>query len=719
MALIAFLALEPGVHRREELAALLWGESPEDKAKASLRQALSHLRDALDERLRIERTTVELAGALRCDVTTFFELADKDPVAAIDIEIPAFLSGLSIRNCPPFEEWARRKRLEYLARYLELLEGNAREALERRDFSVAAALADRWSSLDPLSDGPVVTLMEAQFLAGHRSAAAASYARHARKLKVETGLPPGRALVEQAARIEQSEAPQHRATETWYEGAPSFHASLVGRDREWRVLVSTWDRASDGSGAIVLLEGDPGVGKTRLADDFLRWVTSRGGVVLRGRAYDVSGGAAYAAIVDVLRSAMNAPGLAGVDPQWLASLSQVMPELRSRFPSLPRGDAAAGAGGTLLFEAVAQLLLSVSEENPIALLVDDLQWCDAYSCNLLHFLVRRLEQAPIHWCTTFTLGGIERDAPAARLVRALRAQPNARSMVLTPLGEDDIWRMIRELGRIEGPTGARRLASRIHEVTAGNPFYVIELLKTLFAREVLAVDPVTSCWIVRAPSITSAAATTLATTVHEAIAERIECLRDELHALLITIAVAARGCRTDALSHVHGISRLRAAVLGDALVERQLVTESDGVYACAHPIIAHVVRNGLSTSRRREVHRALALALEFESPADADHATQGEIARHAEQAGELEIAYRHALQASESCTRRRAFEEALSWLDLAAGMAIKADESEVVNQATARVLELAGWVEAPPIRPVGSLLLAPMQREDLDLPTGV
>jgi hypothetical protein len=677
------------------------------------------LREALGESLRIERTTVELAGALRSDVSTFLELADVDPVAAINVDIPAFLSGLSIRNCPAFEEWAERKRIAYLARYLELLEGCAREALERREFSVVAALADRWSSLDPLSDRPVATLMEAQFLAGHPAAAAASFSRHVRRLSGESGLQPGRALLEQAARIEQSEAPQHRATETWYAGAPSFHASLVGRALEWQALVGAWDRAAHGSSSIALVEGDPGVGKTRLVDDFLRWVTSRGGIVLRGRGYDVSGGAGYAAIADVLRSAIDAPGLAGVDPQWLASVSQFMPELRSRFPGLPRVDATAiREGGTMLSEAIAQLLLSVSEENPVALLVDDLQWCDAYSCNLLHFLVRRLEKAPILWCTTFTLGGIERDAPAARLVRALRAQPNARSMVLNPLGEDDVWRMIRELGHIDGPTGARRLAGRIHEVTAGNPFYVIELLKTLFAREVLAVDPVSAGWIVRAPS-TSAAVATLATTVHEAIAERIECLRDELHALLITIAVAARGCRTDTLSHVHGISRLRAAVLGDALVERQLVTESDGVYACAHPIIAHVVRNGLSTSRRREVHRALALALEFVSPVDSDHSTQGEIARHAEQAGEREIAFRHALQASQSCARRGAYEEALSWLDLAAGTATNADESEVVNRATARVLEEAGWREAPPIRPIGSLVPAPMQPEDLDLPAGL
>ena len=716
LALVTYLAVERGVHRREALAALLWSEFPEEKAKASLRQALSHLREALGERLRVERTTAEITGPLASDVATFLALADKDPAAAIGIDIPGFLSGLSIRNCPAFDEWAERKRIEYLARYLELLEECARASLGRRDFAGATALAERWSNLDAHTDGPVAVLMEAQFLAGHPAAAVASYSRHVLRLRIETGRQPGRALAELAARIEQSEGARPRATETWYEGAPSFHAGLVGRDREWQALVTAWDRAASGTSSIVLIEGGPGVGKTRLADDCLRWLASRGAIVLRGRGYDASGGAAYSTIGEILRALVNAPGLAGVDSQSLALAAQFVPELRTRFPGLPRGDGNT-ADGALIFESVAQLLLSVSEESPIAVLVDDLQWCDAQSCNLLHYLVRRLEHAPILWCTTFTPGGIERDAPAARLTRAFRAHPNARSLVLAPLNEDEVWRMIRELGRIEGPTGARRLAARIHEVTAGNPFYVIELLKTLFARELLAVDPASSGWIVRALPLSNAAPPALATTVHEAIAERIECLRDELYALLITIAVSGRGCNTGALSHVHGISRLRAAVLGDALVERQLVTESEGVYACAHPIIAHVVRNGLSTSRRREVHRALALALELVSPSEADHSTDGEIARHAEQAGEREIAYRHALRASESGASRSQFEEALSWLDLAAGMATGADESETVNRATARVLAQAGWHEPPPIRPIDSLHLPPMQPEDLDIPS--
>src|SRR5215218_6401286 len=98
LGLLAYLALEPGTHRREQVTALLWGDYPEERARASLRQALTHLRDALGDDLRIDRSTVELTGHLACDATDFLRLATTDATAALAIEVPRFLEGLSIRN---------------------------------------------------------------------------------------------------------------------------------------------------------------------------------------------------------------------------------------------------------------------------------------------------------------------------------------------------------------------------------------------------------------------------------------------------------------------------------------------------------------------------------------------------------------------------------------------------------------------------------------------
>jgi predicted ATPase len=140
----------------------------------------------------------------------------------------------------------------------------------------------------------------------------------------------------------------------------------------------------------------------------------------------------------------------------------------------------------------------------------------------------------------FGRGG-ERDTPAARLVRALRAIPQALVIVLRPLSEDDVWQLVRGLGRVSTPTGARRLAARIHEVTTGYPFYIVELLKTLFAQGWLTVDANTGEWIVRQQESTDTAVLTLAPSVHDAIAERIQCLPDELSAVLMSLRAASSG----------------------------------------------------------------------------------------------------------------------------------------------------------------------------------
>ena len=718
LGLLAILAMEPGAHRREEVTAVLWGDSPEEKARASLRQALTHLRDALGDALRVDRSTVELTGQLECDANEFLRLASVDPVGALAIDVARFLHGLTIRNCHAFDEWAEEKRNELVGRYASLLAAGARDALARHAWSEARQLAERWHRLDVLADEPVALLVEAQYVSGDRSGALATYARHVARLSGEIGRTPGRALTSLAARIEQTaapRAPERRATESWYEHAPSFDASLVGRAREWELLKRAWETVGTDGSRVALVEGEPGVGKTRLVDDFLRWVTSRGGVVLRGRGYDAHGGAPFGAVMEALRGTIDAPAMAGVDAEWLAEIARVVPELRRRFTALPEPGAGAPADGWRLFEAVAQVLLALSEHRPLAVMIDDLQWCDADSCALLHFLVRRLDGARVLWCATFTVGEVERDAPAARLSRALRATRGATHVTIAPLSAEDVWQLVRELGRVDAPNGARRLAGRIHEVTAGNPFYVIELLKTLFAQDVLSVDPETKAWIV-SPAAIEGGGFTYAPTVHEAIADRIECLPDELHAVLISVASTGRGCRADVLSHLHGISRLHAAMLGDALVERHLAVEEDGAYRCAHPTIAAVVRQRLTTSRRREVHRALALTLELLLADRHSDFEVGEIARHADQAGDHALAYRYALLAADAAVRRCAFDEALSWLDLASGSARTPDDAAMVDRTTAQVLEQAGWREVPSVRNRVSLATRQVEPADLDLP---
>lgn len=699
LGLLAFLVIEPRAHTREALASLLWGESPETEARASLRQALKQLRDVIGDRLQADRALVQLRTPIPCDVIDFRTALAEAPDRAAAYEVPRFLEGFSVRRAPHFDEWVAASRAALLGEYRQTLGRLAREAMGQWRWKEAIALADRWLASEPLSDEAAKLAIEARYLSGNRGAALAKYADYRQLLSREMGCDPSRAIQALVHRVEadRAAAESRPITDEWYEHAPAFEPSLIGREAEWKALAQAWKVVQRGEGRMVLVEGESGVGKSRLADEFLRWVVTGGGTVLRGRGYEGRAGIPYEPVVEALRDALDAPGVSGTSPEWLIEVARLVPELRERFPGLAAAAEPEAAESWRLFEGVAQLLAAIAAERPVTIVIDDLQWCDEDSSNLLRFLTRRLEHAPVLWLGLVTLGEVGRDAPSARLCRVLRAKAHAEVVTLGPLTEEQLWQMVREMGHVSTPTGGRRLAARLHRITGGNPFYVLELLKTMFAQGLLAMDAESGEWTVAPEEVGRSREVPVSQTVQDVIAERVDRLPEELRQVLITIAVSGVGCRPDVLSHVHGISRLHAAALGDALVDRHLASEEGGAYRCRHPVIAHLVRDALTASRRQEVHRSLALALERVLAPEQASPEVGELARHADRGGERGLAYRYALLAAEGAVARYAFAEALSWLDLAASSVRDPASCEAVDRMTASVLEKAGWSEPPQV----------------------
>ncbi|CAN5871318.1 hypothetical protein BH24GEM1_BH24GEM1_18710 [soil metagenome] len=507
-------------------------------------------------------------------------------------------------------------------------------------------------------------------------------------------------------------------SDEWYARAPSFEASLIGREGEWNTLVKEWKEAARGVRRVMLIEGEAGVGKSRLVDEFLRTVVAGGATVLKGRGYDATAAVPFAPMVEALRGALDAPGLAGTDPEWLTEAARLLPELRQRFPGLAEPEPTVDpTDAWRLYEGIAQLIASLAAERPLVISVDDLQWCDEDSCKLIQFLARRLDRTSLLWLGATTLGELERDAPAARLCRTLRAKAGAVTITLSGLGEEEVWRLVREMGHVSTPTGGRRFARRIYRITDGNPFYIFELIKTMFVQGLLAADEQSGEWTAAPSALEAGREFPVSRTVHDVIAEQVDRLPEELGEVLITVAVAGgSGCRPEVLSHVHGISRLRAAAVCDALAERRLLVEGSGAYRCLHPVIAHVVRDRLTPTRRAEVHRALAASLDVATPPAQARGVAGEVARHAEQGGDREMAYRSALLASEGALQRFAFAEALSWLDLASAVAGSRSEADEVDRRTATLMETAGWSEAPAVRHGRPPVTREIVGEDLDLP---
>ena len=670
--------------------------------------------------MQADRRMVDLTRPVRCDVLEFLRRAAEDPSGAATMDVPAFLAGFSIRHAPRFDDWAADTRAHLLHRYTGVLEGLARDAIQQRRWRDAMAYADRWLACDPLSEAAARLAIEARYLGGDRGASLACFAEYRRALGADTGCEPSHDLLALVRRIESDErpAPQRPGQDEWFVRAPSLEASLIGRGAEWKALSEAWNAAAAGARRVVLVEGEAGVGKSRLMDEFLRTAVAEGATVLRGRGYDATVTVPFAPMVEVLHEALPVPGLAGTDAEWLAEVARLLPELRQRFPGLPEPESGADhADVWRLYEGVAQLLASLAAERPVVVAVDDLQWCDEDSCKLIHFLTRRLDRGPILWIAAITLGELERDAPAARLCRSLRAKSGAETVALAGLGEEEVWRLVRELGHVSTPTGGRRFAGRLRRITGGNPFFVFELIKTMFDQGLLAVDEGTGEWTAAPAALESGREFPLSRTVHDTIAERVDRLPADLGDILVTIAVAGgAGCRPEILSHVHGISRLHAATACDTLVERRVLVEDAGVYRCLHPMIAGVVRDRLTPTLRREVHRALAFSLEEVTPQAECWKVAGDLARHAEEGGVPELAYRSALLASEAAVRRFAVAEALSWLDLASSVAMDPAASGEVDRRTMALLESAGWSEASLRGRARPPAMREIVSEDLDLP---
>jgi DNA-binding SARP family transcriptional activator len=713
IGLLAYLALEPGVHPRETLATLLWSDSGDDDARASLRQALRQLRHAFGDTVAADRQSVWLTTPVECDVVQFLDVARRDARAAAAFEVDRFLHGATFRQAPAFNEWAAATRERLIRLWIDALRDAARQAVGRSRWQEALQHAERWLRVDPLSEEAMGVIVEAEYCVRGRAAALRRFAGFRDCLRAEAAAEAGGELTELAARIERS--PEAVPPRSAGDAPPelSFEADLVGRETHWRALTEAWQGASAHGERVALIEGEPGTGKTRLADEFASWVRARGGTTLRGDGYEPTGGPPFGTMAAALRGVIGAPGVAATDPEWLAEAARLLPDLRQQFPGLPRPPAAAAdMERWRMFEGVAQLLIALAAERQVLLFVDDLQWCDPESCAMLQFLVRRLEAAPILLIATLTSGEVEPGSAPQRLAQTLALRPGTRLLTLQPLTEDEVWELIRHMGNIRAPAGGRRFARRLHAVSDGNPFQVIEITKMLFAEGLLGATPVSREWVLPADRASGGfSQVDVPRSVRDAIAMRVTRLPDELRQILTSIAVAARPVATDVLAHVHGTSRLRLAALADGLIERHLVIEQDTGFRMAHPLLGEAVRSGLSAARRSELHRALSLALEASALGGRGGGRAGDIAWHAERSGDLERARHFALVASDMAQAELAFEEALECLELARRVA--PERGDEIDSRLETLSRLAGWTAVP--RSAADTASHPISLDDMDL----
>jgi tetratricopeptide (TPR) repeat protein len=438
--------------------------------------------------------------------------------------------------------------------------------------------------------------------------------------------------------------------------AGSPHGLFVGRERELAELAGALDAARTGRGGLYLLSGEPGIGKTRLAERCADVAAARGFAVLWGRCWESGGAPTYWPWVQVLRGAVqgcNAPALLQAASRIVAHLGQFVPELA---PDLPASGWAPDLpfdtpeqARVVLFDAVQTVLATLASERPLLVILDDLHAADESSLLLLQYLARELQQSAALILATHRDWEMHR-APAMRRLLGGLAR-TSQHLPLHGLAEPEVARFMEAGAR--GAVQPRSLVSAVHRTTGGNPFFLQEVVRLLETRGHYEAPPQPVDEPLGVPL-----------RVRETVRRRLESLSGRCSAMLPVAAVVGHEFDRVVLGQVCGVSSEPLLSLLDEAVGAGVLVHLGGHrYKFSHGIIREALCDAIPAGERARVHARVGEVLESRSPSDPD-AHLVELAHHfgeaAQGGADPAKAVTYARRAAQHALQRLAFEEAVA-----------------------------------------------------------
>ena len=369
---------------------------------------------------------------------------------------------------------------------------------------------------------------------------------------------------------------------------------LVGREKELAALLTDYESARQGEVRLAVLEGEAGMGKTRLAESFLRWAENSGSDVLRGAALETAAALPYHSIVDAIRARLARDDRRqGLIPEvWRAELARLLPEL-NEYTALPEPARAAQAEGgpqAWLFEAVAQLtlaLLSPLNAGPLILFLDDVQWTDTASRDLLQYLLRRWqeEKAGVLLLLAVRTESTQDPDLMSWLVNLWRSDSPSR-IFLSPLNPSETlaaleWMAVAEtLGSEASANGGslrlRDLAGWLQTRTAGHPLYLTEMVRVLRDHGVIELRPDGGLEVTAAWDEMGGLQTILPATVRALIRSRLAGLDRRASDILVAISVLGEQAGLEVVLRVAAFEEIEAIQAIDLLAQRRVLVETGG-----------------------------------------------------------------------------------------------------------------------------------------------
>jgi tetratricopeptide (TPR) repeat protein len=450
---------------------------------------------------------------------------------------------------------------------------------------------------------------------------------------------------------------------------------MVGRDAEIDALRRSWSEAARGSGGMVLVSGEPGSGKTRLARELVDYARITGGVVLQGGCFELEAATPYLPFVEALRAwahstsddeLRRAVGDAG------AELSRLAPELESRIGPFPEGPELSAAERRLrLFDAVARCLFHLAEPNGLLLLVDDLQWADQASISLLHYLVRLAGRERLLILGCYRETDLDRSHPLAEALETWNRERTAARVHLRRLDPEGTAAMLAVLlGESEV---SAELAAGIYRETEGNPFFVEEIVKTLIDEGQIVCEIGGFC---RRDS----SELVLPQGVKAAIGRRLDHVSEATIEVLRTAAILGKTFDFAELAAVaeKGEDELLDAV-DEAVAAQLLETGAGEAVAFTHDKIREVLYHELNPIRRRRLHSRVADGLEALRERGGRVSVE-DLAHHSMEGGCLDRGFIYAMQAAADAATVFAYTDSIRLYERARDCAEALGRSEELSK---------------------------------------
>jgi DNA-binding SARP family transcriptional activator len=660
-ALLAHLTLSERPRPRDALADLLWPHADLEHSRGALRRTLSALRTGIGaEHLEATRDHVRLVRSERLwvDVDQFRQSrTDDDLEAAVSTYRGDLLEGFVVRDSPAFEDWlageADGLRRELMGALAEL--AGRQEA--RGDLPGAIASVRRWLAADPLHEPAHQTLIRLLAASGDRAGALAQYRECVRTLSRELGVPP---LAETQRLYEEVnegtfevtrpvERPDAGRTQT------STTPGLVGRARELQTLRHEYD-AVGAAARVVVVEGETGIGKTRLVEELLAALPA-GTPTLVTRAFEGEEGLAYGPVADSVRARLRgeADWVTSLAPGTVAEVARLVPEIAADRRDLAPAAPGPGAEARFLAALWEALAAALTGPQPGVWLVDDLQWTDDATRGLLAYGLRRLEG----WRALVVL--VRRtphdDAALRPVLEAARAA-DAVTLAVPRLEPTDVAALVRQVRPEQADAAA---VQSLWKTTEGVPLLLVEYLRA---------EPEAGGGIPAG--------------VRAVLAGRLEPISQTGHQVLTAAAVLGRSFAVETVRAVSGRTEDETVTAVEELVRHGLLREREQDYDFTHDLVRGVVLEETSLARRRLLHaRAAGVP---GTPA----AVQ---ARHLQEAGQDLAAAHASRQAADEAAAVFAHAEAADHLRTALALG-HPDRTEVLLALAEQQIALAEYADA-------------------------